>query len=360
VEPEHLELQEFPLPVTGNDDGVLKVEVAGICGSDWAQYLGLGAGVPPVYPIIPGHEIVGRIHQVGARAADRWRVKVGDRVAVGMVIPGRSGPGPTIYGLTEATDSPPALWGGYAEYLYLDPGAVLHRVPEGVSPKVAALFGPLANGVMWATYVPELSPGATVVVQGPGQQGLGCVVAAKEAGAAPIIVTGTARDGERLEVARSLGADVTINIEETEPVEAVRTITEGRLADVVIDASAEATEPVSGALDMVGRGGQIVLAGLKDGAAVPGFVADKIVLKGLTIIGSSSPRGRPAGDPDRAIRRAFEIMASGRYPLEQMCTHTFGLAEAERAVQLVGRQLPGEDGIHVTISPDLHPSNPRA
>jgi threonine dehydrogenase-like Zn-dependent dehydrogenase len=103
VAPEQFELQEFPLPAVGDDDGLLKVEAAGICGSDWAQFQGKSTGLPPVYPIIPGHEIVGRIHQVGQRAATRWGVEVGDLVAVGMTIPSASLSSPTVYGLTQST-----------------------------------------------------------------------------------------------------------------------------------------------------------------------------------------------------------------------------------------------------------------
>ena len=351
VEPERLELQEFPLPPIGPDDGLLQVEAAGICGSDWAQFLGKDAGVPVGYPVIPGHEIVGRIHEIGPDAAHRWNVTVGDLVAVGMTIPGRSTRRPAVYGMTESVTTPPALWGGYAEFMYLDPSSVLYKVPPGISPTVAALFGPLANGVMWATYVPRLSLGDTVVVEGPGQQGLGCLVAAKEAGASLVIVSGTTRDAERLAVARLLGADLTVNVDEEDLVDAVRTVTGNRMADVVVDCSAEATAPVSQALDLVRRGGRIVLGGLKDGRPTADFVSDKVVLKGLTILGSSHPDGRPVHEPERGTREAFEIMASGRYPLEKMCTHTFGLAEAETAVKLVGRRIEGDDGIHVTISP---------
>ncbi len=348
VDAKRLELQEFPLPKVGPNDGLLKVEAAGICGSDWDQYEGTSKALPAIYPIVPGHEIVGRIQEIGDNAASKWGVQPGDLVAVGMMIAGRG-----IYGLTESTSVAPALWGGYADYMYLDPGADIHKVPDGVSSEVAALYVPLSNGVTWATYVPALELGDIVVVQGPGQQGLGCVVAAKEAGASLVISTGTTSDGARLEVARKLGADVTINVEEEDLVEAVRTATGGRMADIVIDVSAHATAPVALALDMVRNGGQIVLAGLKSDAPIPGFVSDKISLRGLSIHGSSSPRGRRSNDPGKHIRKALEIMASGRYDFDLMCTHKFELADADDAVQVVGRQVPGEDGIHVTICPSI-------
>jgi 2-desacetyl-2-hydroxyethyl bacteriochlorophyllide A dehydrogenase len=348
VGPKRLEVEEFALPAIGREDGLLMVEAAGICGSDWAQYLGTQTSMPIVYPIIPGHEIVGRIDRIGSEAASRWGVREGDRVAVGMQIGTRG-----VYGLSFSTDQEPRLWGGYSEYMYLDRDSVLYKVPEGLSAELAALYVPISNGVRWAAYVPMLEPGDVVVVQGPGQQGLGCVVAALDAGASLVIATGTSADAARLEVARSLGAGITVDVDKENLVEVVRTVTGGRMADVVLDVSAGSTAPVVLALEMVRRGGQVVLAGLKEHAVVPGFVSDKIVLGGITIHGSSSPRGTRGHDPGKPIRKALELIASGRYPLDLMCTHQFPLEQAEEAVQIIGRSFPGQDGIHVTICPGL-------
>jgi 2-desacetyl-2-hydroxyethyl bacteriochlorophyllide A dehydrogenase len=343
VAPERLDAQEFPLPDVGADDALLKVEAAGICGSDWDQFLGRLKAVPATYPVIPGHEIVGRIEEVGPQASRRWGVDAGDRVVIGMVIPGRG-----VYGLTNTTTDGTALWGGYAEYMYLHPSSDVYKVPAGVSAEVAALYVPLSNGVKWTTQVPDWSVGDVVVVQGPGQQGLGCAIAAIEGGASTVIVTGTSSDRGRLELARRLGVDVTIDVDEQDPVAAIGEATDGRMADLVMDVSAESTAPVALALDMVRNGGQIVLAGLKSEAPVPGFVSDKIVLKGITVRGSSTPT---SCDPHRHLRVALDLMASGRYPLEDLCTHSFPLEEAEKAVRIVGRQFPDEDPVHVTIRP---------
>src|SRR6476646_7737032 len=79
-----LELRELPIPEADDDGAVLRVEACGICGSDAEQY----AGVLPVrFPLIPGHEPLGVIARIGDRAAKRWRVDVGDRVAVEAPIP---------------------------------------------------------------------------------------------------------------------------------------------------------------------------------------------------------------------------------------------------------------------------------
>jgi threonine dehydrogenase-like Zn-dependent dehydrogenase len=345
---ERLEIREFPLPKIGPTDGLLKVEAAGICGSDWAQFLGTMTALPETYPVIPGHEIAGRVHQVGKEAAARWGVSEGDQVVVGMTVPDRG-----VYGITIPVDVPPALWGGYADYMYLDKQTVVHRLPKDVAPDLAALYVPVSNGVKWACFVPGLQIGDTIVIQGPGQQGLGCVVAAKEAGASLIIVIGARGDTKRLEIAAALGADVTIDISNTDPVEAVAEVTGGRLADIVVDVSAEATSPVALALDMVREGGQVVLAGLKSDAPIPNFVSDKIVLRGLVVRGSNGARGYPPERPHKAIEKALAIITSGRYPLDLLCTHQFALDDAERAVRVVGRDVVGEDSVHVTIQPGL-------
>ena len=126
-----------------------------------------------------------------------------------------------LYGLTITTAEVPSLWGGYADYMYLHANTVLHRVPEGVSADEAAAFVPIANGIRWMSHLGAVGVGDTVVIQGPGQQGLGCVIGAREAGARTVIVTGIAADTDRLEVARDFGADTVIVVDVDEPIEAV-------------------------------------------------------------------------------------------------------------------------------------------
>src|SRR5436189_6413745 len=77
--PRDLKERALPLPVLGDDDGLLRVEACGLCGTDHEQFTG---AIPVFAPYVPGHEIVGVIEAVGERAAQRWNVKVGDRVAV--------------------------------------------------------------------------------------------------------------------------------------------------------------------------------------------------------------------------------------------------------------------------------------
>src|SRR5262249_53584275 len=109
--------------------------------------------------------------------------------------------------------APPHLWGGYAQYLYMPANTVMHRVPAGLAAPLATLAIPFGNGVQWAWLDGGAGPGKTVLVFGPGQQGLGCVLAANAGGAATVILAGMTRDRARLDLALDLGADVAIDVE---------------------------------------------------------------------------------------------------------------------------------------------------
>ena len=337
-----LEEQSFPVPAVGRDDGVLRVEATGICGSDHSQFRGHLPGIGAVTPVIPGHEIVGRIEAAGPEALARWGVAEGDLVVLHEVV--QADTGMLVYGITVPTTTAPALWGGYATHVYLNPRAVLHRVPDGVTAEEAALFVPIANGIRWAATVPGTQPGDTVVVCGPGQQGLGCVVGAVRAGAARVVVTGRNADAVRLAIARELGAAHTIVVDDDDPVAVVLDITGGRGADVVVDASAGSTEPVVQAIEMARSGGTVILGGLKAGATVPGFVSDRVVLRQLRVQGVG-------GHDHASVDAALEVIASRAFPLDRMRSHTFPLAEAEHAIRVVGREVEGADPVHVTLVP---------
>jgi threonine dehydrogenase-like Zn-dependent dehydrogenase len=306
------------------------------------------------YPLIPGHEPLGVIEQIGERAAARWGVQVGDRVAPESFVPcnhcryclsghytlcnnGRS------HGYTPI-EIEPSVWGGFSDYMYLHPNTIVHKVPKDISPEVAVMYNPLGAGVRWACQVPQTQLGETVVVLGPGQRGLACVIAAKAGGAGQVIITGLSRDEPKLCLARELGADYTIDVERESTLERIREITGGELADIVIDVSPYATQPVVDALDVVRPGGRIVLAGLKGGRGVPNFETDKIVLKAVTIQGVM-------GVDASAYREAIKIIASRRFPLERLHTHTFGLEDAARAIEILAGRVSGENGIHISVAP---------
>jgi threonine dehydrogenase-like Zn-dependent dehydrogenase len=351
--PRQIEIREFPRPQTGPDDGLLRLERCGICGSDVETYLGhMGADRGAS---IPGHEPLGIIEEVGERAARRWEVEVGDRVAVEILIPCRSCDlclmgnyqacrnRPGAYSGRTPLEKPPTLWGGYAEYLYLHPNAILHKVRKDVPADVAVMFNPLGAGVRWAVHLGGVKLGDTVLVLGSGQRGLCAVIAARIAGAGTIIVTGLAKDRFKLDLAREFGADYTINVDEQNTVELVREITSGVGADVVLDVTPMAAQPVLDALDCVRHAGRIVLAGLK-GRRPISLVTDAIIQKGATVVGAYSVDAR-------AYLDAIRIIESGTVPFEKLHTHTFGLDEAGRAIETLAGEVPGQRAVHVSIAP---------
>jgi threonine dehydrogenase-like Zn-dependent dehydrogenase len=345
-------VREFALPDVPADAGLLRVEAAGVCGSDVGSY------DHDSTRRVMGHENVGVIEKVGRAASERWGVSEGDRVALEEYLPCghcrycrttefrlcfATDPrmaGSVRYGST-GVDVPPALWGGFSQYLYLHPNSIMHKVPEGVPAEQLALALPLGNGYEWACVLGGAAPDRSVVVIGPGQQGLACVFAAKQAGADPVIALGLGRDTERLRVARVLGADAAFNVETQDPVPTVRELTGGELADVVIDTAAGNATTLRPALAMLRHTGTLVLP--TGSGPVDGFPADAVRKKFLTVRGAR-------GHSYAAVEWSIRTIASGKHPLDQMCTHRFGLAGVDRAIRATGGEL-GPEAIHVTIDP---------
>jgi threonine dehydrogenase-like Zn-dependent dehydrogenase len=360
VEPRRIEVDEFPVPDVHEDDALLRVEATGVCGADWDP---LYLGKPPVgslAPAILGHEIVGTIERIGEVARRRWGVDEGDLVVVEEDIPCgrcslcRSGayrmcnglwsPGEGMrYGFT-SSQKPPYLWGGYAEYMYMHPNSVVHRVPSSVAPLRASLTLPVANGIEWVRRYGQASIGDCVVILGPGQAGLGCVIGAREAGAGKVILVGLSADEDRLSVAKDLGADLVVKIDEIDVLDAVVEASGGKMADLVVDATHGAPAAAGLALDLVGLRGVVVLAGMKDFKAVTNFVTDKIVTKELTIRGAT---GRDRLSTDASIA----LLATTKYPFDDMNTHVYNLDECELAIRSVGGLVPGQRPIHATVLP---------
>jgi threonine dehydrogenase-like Zn-dependent dehydrogenase len=355
VEPGRIELREFPRPRTGPDDGLLRVEANGICGSDVETYRGHLGGPRPAF--IPGHEPLGIIEEVGDLAATRWGVQPGDRVALEVIVPCRSCQDCLTgryqfcrnrkygHGVT-GIDTEPALWGGLAEYMYISPTSVLHKMDPSLPAELAATYNAMGAGVRWACHLGEVAVGETVLVLGAGQRGIAAVVAARAAGAGTIIITGLAADAHKLALARELGADHTIVVDGDEAenaVERVEEITGGELADLVLELTPLAAGPVSDALLAVRRGGRVVLAGLKGNREIP-VRTDVIINRALTVRGAFGVDAKGMAD-------AIALIESRRFPLEKMHTHTFRLDDAELAIKTLGGDVPGERAIHVSVHP---------
>lgn len=354
IRPRQTELKELPIPDIPADAGLLRVIATGICGSDWPMYLSERPG-----PRILGHEMIGVIEKLGDTAQERWGVKEGDFVALEEYLPcghcescrtgeyracmgtDRRLPGTVRYGSTPIS-KPPSLWGGYSQYLYLHPNSIFHRVPCEMPPHIAAMALPIGNGFQWVYLDGGAGPGKTVLIQGPGQQGLGCVIAAKASGADKIIVTGLRRDEKRLAVARALGADNAIVADEEDVAQAVANLTGNRMADIVVESSGAGPNIINTSLALLGRGGALLVAS-RVGGPVPNFDVDRILAFRLSL---RALRGHSY----QAVELALRTMASGAFALDQMSSHVVGLADVDAALRMVGGESE-ERSIHVTVEP---------
>jgi alcohol dehydrogenase len=320
-------VRRIEVPAVGPDDGLLRVEACGLCGTDHENWSG---AISRVLPLIPGHEAVGRIEAIGDRAAARWGLAVGDRVGVAPRQACGSCPacsagdprgcanhGGDTYGSIPLATAP-GLWGGYAEVQYLSPDSQLVSVPSDLEPSLACMYNAVANGIRWGAVVPGTKPGDVVAVLGPGVRGLSAAAAAKEAGARFVMVTGHGeRDAARLGLASDFGADLAVDVAIDDPVAALRQAA-GGLADVVVDVTAMAPSAFVQAIELAAENGTVCVAGIHGDGPVPGFRPDRIVLKQLRIIGT---RGTDLPE----FRAAVELLSSRRYPFDRIPRRTADL-----------------------------------
>ncbi len=316
--------QRFPRPRLGADDGLLHVELAGICHTD--VDIRSGSFASPL-PLVMGHEIVGVIEDVGERAARRWGVRPGDRVAVepmagcGSCRYCVSGDNRVCelaigYGTSTSCDAAPHLFGAYASSMYLAPGSLVHRLPAGMSAESGMLCTvAISNGVQWTLARGGARQGDHVVVQGVGPIGLCCVAAARGAGASKVVATGLSRDALGLQLARSFGADVAVAVDEEDVLDVVVRATSGELADVVVDTTGS-PQAVRTSLDLVRRTGTVVSAGVTGKDTQTPLPLDLLLRKEIRLQGVFSFNSD-------AVRRALVLAQSGSFPFEQLITHRF-------------------------------------
>jgi threonine dehydrogenase-like Zn-dependent dehydrogenase len=169
-------------------------------------------------------------------------------------------------------------------------------------------------------------------------------MASKQSGAHRIIVTGTSKDARRLSVAQALGADNVIDVEKEDALARILELTAGRGVDVAIDCTAGAgTAPTLLALEATKRRGATMVVQAEGNQEFPSFPIGRLTRKGITL---KSARGHSY----RAVELALQQLASHRFPIDLLMTHTFGLAEVDYAIRSVGGQgAPG--AIHVSVLP---------
>lgn len=353
--PEQTTLVSYPRPTLAPDEGLLKIESCGVGGAEPEIYRAADKWLP----IAMGHQIVGTIAEMGSEAAKIWPVRPGERVVIQEYLPCKSckwclqgeyrfcpradffgGGNPQRFGLIDPGDAP-HLVGGFAEYIRLPWNTVFHKIPQDLPAKLATLAIPLGNGIQWATLDVNAGPGKVVLIIGPGQQGLGAVLGAKDAGAAKIILAGKGqRDRARLALAPLLGADHTIDVAQESLTDGIRRIVgaDGGL-DVVVDTTGDpGGANMDQYLQLANYGAWLWVNCMDRGVPVK-----SVKQKYLTV---RSGRGRSW----QAVETALRIITSRRFPLEQMCTHTFGLDEVDLAIKATaGREVEG--AIHCLVDP---------
>jgi S-(hydroxymethyl)glutathione dehydrogenase/alcohol dehydrogenase len=359
-------------------DAVLRVTATAICGSDLHIYNGL---IPQPTPMTLGHEFMGIVEEVGTAVT---RLKKGDRVVVPFPIscghcffcsrdlPGQceqsndktygpeggllTGKGGALFGYTD-------LYGGYqggqAEAVrvpYADVGP--RQVPDSLTDEqVLFLSDILPTGytaIDWA----DLKGGETVAVFGCGPVGLMAQKSAWIRGAGRVI--GIDREEYRLRKARDAARSETINFAETDPVDAIRAMTDGRGADVCVDAvGMEAhrspLEKVSNVLhaqagtlqafeyccSAVRRGGIVSVVGVY-GTTYSGFPFGQIFDKGLSIRTGQAPA-------HKYIDELLKLIETGKLRTDDIISHRLPLARAPHGYEVFCKKQ--EDCVKVVLTP---------
>jgi len=288
-EPGKMVLKEVPIPTIGPDEVLIKVKMCGICGTDWKIYKGDYAS--EFLPMISGHEFWGIVDQVGS---DVCGIDVGDRVSVDICMPCgtcyfcRRGEGLLCQTFTQLgihTD------GAFAEYVKA-PWQNCYKIPDEVDDYSAAFIEPL-TAVLQASKKMDCTISSSVVVIGCG---LGILhgALAKLRGAAPVIVIGSSP--ARLAMARKMGADITIDINEvSDPVAAVMEITNGVGADYVLEAVGS-TKTYEQAFEMVRRGGKVQAFGVCPKGETAALEPYEFVIGEKKVSGSCAGIGNDWGD----------------------------------------------------------------
>ena len=244
--PRDYRIEEVPVPRPGPGELLIEVGAVGICASDMKCWLGgalfWGESGKPGYvegPCIAGHEYAGRVAALGDGAGERHGVALGDRVVAEQIVPcGACRFCRTdrywmcqrhhIFGFKRQTN------GGMAKYNLYPATALVHHIPDTLSDGEAAYIEPAACA--WhAVDRGEIKPGDTVVIAGVGNIGLCMLQIAKLSQPGHLVALDT--KSYRLELARSYGADVAIDVTREDAVQAVRDLTDGYGCDVFIEAS---------------------------------------------------------------------------------------------------------------------------
>lgn len=336
-----LELRKFPIPEPGPGEALVRVEMAGICGTD--VHLADGELNIPL-PVILGHETVGRIEKLGPQLERDWRggaLSTGDRVAwASSVVCGecyycRQKRQPTrcvsrkAYGISYCADEQPHLRGGYAEYILLRAGTAIFRIPDSIPTAAVVGAGCALTTVMHGLERATVTLGDVVVIQGSGPVGLAAVAVSLQSGASKVIVIGAPQ--RRLDFAKEFGAHDVISVEEaTTPEERRRLLFEliGPYgADVVVECVGRPSAVPEG-WELVRDGGKYLVLGQYANAGEVPMNPHTITRKQLQVIGSWGFEPRHV---DAALKLLENPHWQNRFANE--VTDRFSLQQANEALQ---------------------------
>ena len=206
----------------------------------------------------------------------------------------------------------------------------MHHVPKGVTPELAGLVTPMANGVEWSLFDGGVGYNSTVLIQGPGQQGLSQTVICKQAGASLIIVTGTSRTRRGWRWPRSSAPTTSSTCSKEDPLERIMEITGGKGVDVVLDCTAGAgTIPILLGIEALKRKGGIDGGAGRDGATSRTSRSAKMTVKFITM---KSARGHSY----RACELALAAARLEALPARADHHAPFGLKDVDLAIRSVG------------------------
>jgi alcohol dehydrogenase len=294
---------------------------------------------------------------MGDAALKRHGLEIGDRVIVEYAF-GCGFCGPCLsgsytlcenfhtYGSMISCQQPPHLYGAYADYLYLPPRAMIHKISEDISLEEAVMIcAVLGNGIRWLRQMGGASIGQPVVIIGPGQQGLAGAAVAKESGAGPIIMVGLSADRQRLLMAKRFGADHVIVADQEDVAAKVADLTNGAMAKLVMDVTGNPQGAIT-ALSVAGLRSTIILPGIYGAKVEIPLALDKVVFNEIKLLGAFS-------HDRQAVEPAIKMAAKGKYPLAELVTHRLPLEEALKGLKLVAGEMPEENVMKVVLDPTL-------
>jgi threonine dehydrogenase-like Zn-dependent dehydrogenase len=329
-----VEVRDIPIPEIGDDDILLEVKSAGVCGSDIGFYNGLHKEIVNP-PVVLGHEFAGIVSKVGKNVVD-W--KIGDRVVsdnTGKVCGKCYACGTSNYlACPERLGLGYGMDGGFTKYVKIYGETLkvfpqsLMRIPDEMSFEEASIMEPFCNAYRAVIQESTILPGDFGAVFGVGPLGLFSIQALRVAGASKIIAIGLSGDAERFELAKKLGATDIVVGDKENVLQKVKEITGGEDVALSVDC-AGVSAVLKQALDITRMGGQIVKIGYDEKPL--GFSLDIAINKGISIKGHF-------GYDWVSWRNSMNLVAAGKIDLKSMISHKMTLSEFKEAFDLVIKQ----------------------